>query len=102
MDQQLCALASIRAQECILDSSNTRPDGRNWSTVLADHNYAHGGHAQEIRICCSNGFPADILTDTWMSADSSRSSILSPNATVCGIGIAYNGSTMYVVVIFTD
>ena len=100
MDRQLAPLAAIRAQECTQAASGTRPDGRDWSTILTDYQYGYRSYTQEIRIHCSKGFPVDILVDTWMSSGSSRDSILSSSAECCGIGVAYSGNTMYIVVLF--
>lgn len=100
MDNRICALASLRAEECTQAFSATRPDGRNWSSILADYGYDRWSHSAEIRIYASRGFPADILVDTWMSKASDKSIILSSDYSYCGIGVAYAGNTMYVVAIF--
>ena len=101
IDQPLCALSAIRAGECVQSLSVSRPDGRDWSTVLSDYTYEHWSHAGEIRIYCSQGFPATILVDTWMSDMEAKENILSSNYSCCGIGTAFIGSSMYIVIIFT-
>lgn len=100
LDHTLSALAAIRANECTQALSSLRPDGRTWESVLADYGYNGWGTASEIRLCATQGIPADILVDTWMNTGSSRNSILSTDPRCCGIGLAYSGSNVYIVTIF--
>lgn len=97
----LSGLAEIRAAECARQFSSTRPDGRDWNSVLTDYGYSSADATGEIRGNTSEGFPADILVETWMYTDSSMGCILSPEADRCGIGIFQSGSQIYIVVIFT-
>ena len=99
LDADLSSLAEIRATECTQSFSSIRPDGRNWITVLSDDHYSYTGDPMEIRGYSSQGFPADILVETWMSVDANADAILSETARYCGIGIADSGSTLYIVVI---
>lgn len=100
IQKKLCAIAAIRARECVQNCSPTRPDGRNWSSVLRDHGSTGWDHTAEIRLYCSKGFPADLIVDTWMSTDSAARNILSADFRKCGIGVKTSGSTTYIVVIF--
>lgn len=100
MDRTLCALAAIRARECTQGLSSLRSDGRTWESVLADYGCNRWSVVNEIRLCATQGIPADILVDTWMNTGSSRNSILSTDFWCCGIGLAYSGSNVYVVTIF--
>ena len=99
MDQPLCGLASIRADEYMQTQSDTRPDGRNWSTVLSDYDYATWIHAYELRMYASPGFPVSFLVDIWMDNADAKAQILSQDYRYCGIGITQNGNQMYLVII---
>lgn len=99
LDRALAYPAQIRADECAMSFSSTRPDGRDWSSALSDNGFA-GDAVGEIRGNTSAGFPADILVDTWMFTDSSRNCLLTPEADRCGIGVARTEGNIYIVVIF--
>lgn len=101
MERPLCALSSIRATECAQSLSPARPDGRDWSSVLSDHDYMDWSCCSEIRLHASQGLPVSILVDTWMSDERSKDEILSSDLRTCGIGVLYQGNAIYIVVIFT-
>ena len=99
MDQPLCGLASIRASEYIQTQSASRPDGRDWSTVLSDYDYALWSHTEELRLYASLNFPASLLVEIWMNNADAKAQILSADYGCCGIGIANDGTQMYITVI---
>lgn len=96
----LSDLAELRANELSLSFSSIRPDGRDWSSVLSDWGHNPADATGEIRGSTSAGFPADILVDTWMHTDSSKTHILSSFANRCGIGIIHSAGQVYMIVIF--
>ena len=96
----LSDLAELRANELSLSFSSIRPDGRDWSSVLSDWGHDPADATGEIRGKTSAGFPADILVDTWMHTDSSKTCILSSFANRCGIGIIHSAGQVYMIVIF--
>ena len=99
MDQPLCGLSAIRSDEYVQTQSDTRPDGRDWSTVLSDHGYAHWSHTEELRMYASSGFPASLLTELWMDDPDTKTLLLSPDYAYCGIGITHVDNMMYIVII---
>lgn len=92
VDESLTAAASTRASECaIMESkSHTRPDGKDWFTVLGvDQNYNYS------EITGISGHTPDDMLRQWVSSDSINSGLLSADYTACGIGCEAIGSKVY-------
>lgn len=99
MDTTLCALAAIRAYECTLDLSHSRPDGRDWSSVLADYGCA-GISVGETVLYGSTSRTAAEMVNTWERSTASRGIVLHEDARKLGIGIWYHDGLIYVVGLF--
>lgn len=97
MDSKLCALAAIRAYESSLDPSHTRPDGRNWITVLSDYGFSGYSDAAENILYGSTNYTAAQIVDTWMKYASYKDNIMDPDFAKAGIGLCYSGSRVYIV-----
>ncbi len=97
LDRKLSALAAIRAYECSLKFSATRPDGRSWRSVLSDYGYSRSV-SEESRLHSSASYSADILVEGWMVSASSSAKLLNPEVSTVGIG-CYKSSngTLYAV-----
>ena len=95
MDTKLCALSTIRAYECTISFSHTRPNGSSCFTVLTEYNY-RGSLVAENLLYASSGYSAARLVDVWMDSTSHRSNILHGSFTKAGIGIFYSGGRIYV------
>lgn len=100
MDTKLCALAAIRAYECSLSPSHTRPDGRSCYTVLTDYGYTNYSDTGENILCGSTNYTAALIVDTWMSYPTHRDNIMAPDFTKAGIGLYYSGNRVYIVNLF--
>ena len=98
MNSKLAALAAIRAYECKQDFSHTRPDGRDWDTVLSD--YGASASAENI-LYASSGTDAALLVDTCMDSDSHSQKLLNADYCSIGIGIYDTGRYVYIVMIFS-
>lgn len=96
-DGTLWDLAAIRAQECSILLSGTRPDGSNWDTVFSEGRWSFAG---ENRLYGTQDFTADQMVAVWMNSPSHRETLLSPNCTHCGVGICYTENRMYIVALF--
>lgn len=94
MDEGLCAVASVRAFEISALWSHTRPDGRDYKTVLTDYGYGYGAAAENL-VYVTGGADAAAIVAKWMSADSNRSSLLSESFTVAGVGIYSSSGVTY-------
>ena len=84
LSSRLSAIASCRGYEVSRVWSHTRPDGRDYRTVLSD--YGYGGSAQELLVYVSGSGDAQSIVDKWMASDSHRELLLGAVSTV-GIGI---------------
>ena len=96
MDKKLCALATIRAYECTISFSHTRPNGSSCFSLLKEYNYKGGSLAGENLLYASSSYTAARLVDVWMDSTSHKNNILSASFTKAGIGIFYSGGRIYV------
>jgi uncharacterized protein YkwD len=96
MDKKLAALATIRAYECTISFSHTRPNGSSCFSLLAEYNYNGGSLAGENLLYASTGYTAAQLVDVWMGSTGHKNNILSSSFTKAGIGIFYSGGRIYV------
>ena len=96
MDKKLAALATIRAYECTISFSHTRPNGSSCFSLLAEYNYSGGSLAGENLLYASTGYTAAQLVDVWMGSTGHKNNILSSSFTKAGIGIFYSGGRIYV------
>ena len=94
MDTSLCKVASVRAFEISALWSHTRPDGRDYSTVLSDYGYGCGTTAENLTYMSGDGDAAAMVA-RWMRSESSKSSLLSESFTTAGIGIYASGGVTY-------
>ncbi len=101
LSRKLSALAAIRAFECSQNPSHTRPDGRDFSTVLTDYGFSGWSTCKETLLQSSQGLPASILVDTMLSRDSSKSILLGSYSQI-GIGIYEWNGLLYLAAIFTE
>ena len=87
-DGNLEAAASVRAQECELSFSHTRPNGKPWYTV---NSKVQGGEN------LAYGFSsADAALNAWMDSPTHRENILWDEFTRCSIAIyAADDGTYY-------
>ncbi|MBR0164802.1 MAG: CAP domain-containing protein [Lachnospiraceae bacterium] len=88
----LAQAADIRAGECGISFSHTRPDGSIWWTVEPDlaygENLAYGYRSAEEAV------------NAWMCSAAHMYNILSPDYRTCGVGVVMSGGTWYYVVEF--
>lgn len=85
--------AQIRAEEIITLYGHTRPNGESWSTVCPIPEY--GGAAGE-NLAMGNAAVSPVTTTVlWMSSESHRANILSPDYTKLAVGFVYDPDTIY-------
>lgn len=97
----LCGIAAIRAQEISRDWGHSRPDGRDFTSVLEDQGYSFTTAAESLLYAAASG-KADAMAAKWMHSDADRANILSGDFTTAGIGICRMDGMCYVACIFTD
>jgi len=93
-------VAQLRAGETIIQFSHTRPDGREFETILEDYNveYIFAGE----NLAAGQRGPAEAVRD-WMNSPGHRRNLLHLDFGHIGIGVAmdHNGR-LYWVQMFTD
>ena len=99
MDRTLCALAAIRAYELTQNLSHSRPDGRDWSSVLSDYSQA-GQPLGENLLHGTDDYIAGAMTEVWMGSPSHRNLILHSDARLVGIGVWAQYGQIFVAVLF--
>ncbi|MGI6154254.1 MAG: DUF4214 domain-containing protein [Christensenellaceae bacterium] len=89
-DNDLAEAAELRAAECAVLFSHTRPSGKDWDTVS---NKAYGEN-----IAMHTGEPSpSYAMQMWMNSSGHRENILRTGYTTIGVGsFTYNGTTYYV------
>jgi uncharacterized protein YkwD len=93
----LNAAAQVRAREAAQYWSHTRPDGRHWSTALAEHNvsFRSGGENLAWASGVSGGLAGNSPTRVvriWMNSPGHRDNLLGPHTHV-GIGMYFCSTT---------
>lgn len=83
----LSEAAQVRALEIEMSFSHTRPDGRNFSTVLKDYgiSYRYSGE----NIAWGQKSPEEVVT-AWMNSAGHRANILNESFTELGVGYYQN------------
>ena len=99
LDPALSQLATTRATETITQFAHTRPDGRQWHTVLKDAGYAYQSAGENI----AYGYPsAESVMKGWMNSPVHYQNIIGSGFTKIGVGHVKVGSTDYWVQLFAS
>lgn len=88
----LCEVADIRANECSVSFSHTRPDGQNFFTAI-DYNEVPYTKISE-NIAAGNS-TAEETFEQWKNSPSHWAAIMNPSYTHIGIGVKYVEGSMY-------
>ena len=86
VDSDLTAAAVVRAKECAVSFSHTRPDGSSWSTVSSKargENIAMGYNS------------AEKVMAAWMTSEGHRANILRESFTTIGVGAYEVNGVLY-------
>lgn len=95
LSTRLCGIAAIRGEEVSRVWSHNRPDGRYYTSVLADYGYGYSTAGENLCYVTGSGDAASIVSK-WMGGDN-RESLLSGSFTTAGIGVYRSGGVTYVV-----
>lgn len=82
-DTKIASAAQIRANEIKTSFSHTRPDGRNFSTVLTDNGIRFTGAGENI--AWGQKTPEQVMK-AWMNSEGHRANILNVKYTKIGVG----------------
>jgi len=99
IDTKVQAAAMVRARECEVSFSHTRPDGRNFATALKEQNVSYRSSGENIAY--GQQTPEAVM-NAWMNSSGHRANIMNPNFTTIGVGYYENaGGTDYWCQLFT-
>ena len=84
----LNAAAQLRAREAAQLWSHTRPDGSNWSTVLAQFDITGFRSASENLAFTSVNNPANAI-NIWMNSPEHRANLLDASHDLVGLGVYF-------------
>ena len=96
LDEDLCKLAYIRAQEQGQVKGHTRPDGRRCNTVAKDYGYKYNGFGENIAI----GPDADCYetVNGWKNSPGHNENMLKSKWTKTGLALCVLDNGRYAVV----
>lgn len=89
LDTEIASAALVRAKEIETSFSHTRPDGRNFSSVLTDAGITFNGSGENI--AWGQRSPEEVMNG-WMNSEGHRANILNPKFTKIGVGHYQNVS----------
>ena len=93
MSDKLMQAAQIRADECTIQFSHTRPDGSSFNTVFSDVDFygvrdGHGVPDSGGEILAKGNLNAEFAVNSWLLSSGHHDIIMSTGASYIGIGIA--------------
>lgn len=89
LDEGLCDVAQLRAEEIVESFSHTRPNGTSCFTAIQEAGIRGGAMGENI--AAGQGSPAAVM-NSWMNSDGHRKNILSGNFSSIGIGYVKSSS----------
>lgn len=96
MNELLCGVAHLRAQEACVLWSHARPDGRGYTSVLTDYGFENEQTA-ELMLQGSVDVDAAYYAAKWMGYKVSNKDICTAEYTTAGIGVYTHDGITYVV-----
>ncbi len=88
----LCDVANVRARECIVTFSHTRPDGQKFSTALDMNLVPCTKVSENIAAGTSD---AQIIFENWKNSPKHWNTIINPQFTHIGIGLCYEPNSEF-------
>lgn len=84
LDEKLCEVAQMRAQELVQSFSHTRPDGRDCYSALIEMNVNYRSAGENI---AAGQTTVDSAMECWMNSSGHRANILDQRYRKIGIGL---------------
>ena len=88
----LCDVSNVRARECIVSFSHTRPDGELFITALDEGLVPYTRAAENI---AAGSGTAEATFDQWRNSEGHWAAIMNPNYTHIGVGVCYERNSEY-------
>lgn len=98
LDTELCGIVSQRSYELSQYWSHTRPDGRDYATVLEDFGFP-GEALGELSVYVSGGFDGASVAQKWLGSETHRQMLLMTDISRMGIGIFQTNGYTYICLI---
>ena len=89
LNDALCGVAQLRAEETVKSFSHTRPNGTSCFTAIREAGISGGAMGENI--AAGQSSPASVM-NSWMNSEGHRANILSGDFTSIGIGYVNSGS----------
>lgn len=90
--------ADVRAYECSVKFSHTRPDGRSCHSVVEELDYYVTG--ENLILADKQIASAEVMLAEWMASEGHRANILLPDFTELAVGVCEKDGVVYVAQIF--
>lgn len=97
-DDELNAIAEVRAKEIAEKFDHKRPDGTSCFTALDEAGYSYRSAAENIALTYNNS--ADEVVTVWMNSSGHKANILSDDVTKIGVGYYEANGKYYWVQVF--
>lgn len=88
----LSECANIRAEECSVTFSHTRPNGERGIYIVDENVLSHNAAAENI--ACGNSTP-EATFEQWRTSEKHWKAILNPDYNYIGIGVYYDPDSTY-------
>ncbi len=89
IDNKVQAAAMVRAEECEVRFSHTRPDGSNFATALKEQKVSYRSAGENIAYGQQT---PEVVMKAWMNSSGHRANIMNPNFTTIGVGYYENAN----------
>jgi len=89
LNDSLCDVAQLRAEEIVRSFSHTRPNGTSCFTAIQEAGISYGALGENI--AAGQSSPASVM-NSWMNSDGHRANILSGDFRSIGIGVCRENS----------
>ncbi|SDM65373.1 CAP domain-containing protein [Acetanaerobacterium elongatum] len=88
-DDELKATARERSKELMENNhfEHTRPDGRDWSTIMDEHKYRYTVISENLQKGRASNLTAQDIFDSWKESKSHYAAMIASDVTRTGIGI---------------
>lgn len=89
IDTKVQAAAMVRAKECEVSFSHTRPNGSSFATALKEQNVSYRSAGENIAY--GQRSPEEVM-NAWMNSSGHRANIMNANYTTIGVGYYENAN----------
>jgi uncharacterized protein YkwD len=88
-DKELNATARERSKELLQNAhfDHTRPDGRDWSTIMDEHKYSYTVISENLQKGRSPDISAQEIFDSWKESKAHYAAMIANDVTRTGVGI---------------